>query len=69
MLCGIGIYYGTALLASEELAKLGWQAHDYQQSMRYIIRAARIMPFDHRLREYPIMRTAKELRHEPNKPQ
>ena len=60
MLCGIGIYYGISLLAAEELARRGWREQNFPDAMRLLILAARFEPFDHRFREYPMMRFIKE---------
>lgn len=56
MLCGIGMYYAISLVAAEELGRIGWKTRDYTDSVDTLIWSARVMPFDHRFREYPVMR-------------
>ncbi len=54
------MYYAISLCVAEELAARGWHEHDYDKAIWDLNMAARLMPFDHRLREYPIMKELME---------
>jgi hypothetical protein len=50
------MYYAISLLAAEAFAARGWHEPNYDKAMWELDMAARIMPFDHRIRDYPIMK-------------
>lgn len=54
------MYYAISLCVAEGLAARGWHEKQYDRAMFDLVLASRIMPFDHRMREYPIMRSLQE---------
>ena len=71
MLCGLGIYYALSLCTAEYLVQRGLREHDFATGMEILVLGQKVMPFDHRFRDYPIMRISRELekRHENLSPQ